>query len=147
MEMGSTDGLPKTTRDYVRAARSTFSNAPDFCCSAISALVRWPYHLVECGNADAKAHRCPLALAVVFERGELGEPGYFVGLGLTGFLGVGAGAGFFECATAAAHFPPGSDFRPRSNFPGSLRLLDHRERLGLQPARDENLGAWVRGER
>jgi hypothetical protein len=40
MALGSTEGLPKTTRNYVRPTRSIFSNPLNFCCSAIAALVR-----------------------------------------------------------------------------------------------------------
>jgi hypothetical protein len=42
MVMGSTEKLAQTTRDYVRPARSILSNEMNFCCSAITALVRSP---------------------------------------------------------------------------------------------------------
>ena len=39
---GVDGGAAQTTRDYVRPARSIFSNAPNFRCSAMAALVRSP---------------------------------------------------------------------------------------------------------
>jgi hypothetical protein len=42
MAMGSTEGLPKPREDYVRPALSIFSNALNFCRSAIAAFVCSP---------------------------------------------------------------------------------------------------------
>jgi hypothetical protein len=40
---GIDGGAAQTTRDYVRPARSIFSNAPNLRCSALAALVRSPW--------------------------------------------------------------------------------------------------------
>jgi hypothetical protein len=55
MTMASTEELPKTTRDYARPSRSIFSNAPNFRCSAIAALVRSPWRC--CPLHSPEGHR------------------------------------------------------------------------------------------